>query len=116
MKRHGRLAFTFHHAGELAWQSVEEALVRATSVVERYWPVFAEMESGVHLNGKAGSAGHLDIVFVCARAQDISAPARQEPIVRMGDRLAEAGMRMVAADHRALLKARAVQEASWARA
>jgi len=116
MKTDARLAFTFHHSGEVAWQSVEDGLVRAGFVVERYWPVFAEMEAGTHLQGKAGAAGHLDIVFVCGRSKDIAAPAPQEPIVQMGERLAEAGLRLVAADHRALLKARAVQHATWGRA
>ncbi len=116
MKAGGRMAFTFHHGGEVAWQSVEDALVSAGFVVERYWPVFAEMEAGTHLQGKAGAAGHLDIVFVCARPNDILTPASQEPIARMGERLAEAGLRLVASDHRALLKAKAVQHATWGRA
>lgn len=115
MKTRGRLAFTFHHAGEVAWQSVEDALVKAGFVVQRFWPVFAEMESGTHLQGKAGAAGHLDIVFVCARPNDILAPSTQEPIAQMGERLAKAGLRLVAADHRALLKAKAVQRATWDR-
>jgi putative DNA methylase len=116
LKADGRLAFTFHHAGEVAWQSAEDALVEAGFVIERYWPVFAEMESGTHLQGKPGAAGHLDIVFVCAPATDVADPAPQEPIGEMGERLAEAGLRLVAADHRALLKARDVQRATWERA
>lgn len=113
LKAGGRLAFTFHHGGEVAWRSVEDALVEARFLVERYWPVFAEMESGMHLHGKAGAAGHLDIVFVCARPEDISEPASQEPIVQMGERLAEAGLRLVPSDHRALLQAKRVQQATW---
>jgi putative DNA methylase len=115
MKPGGRMAFTFHHSGEVAWRSVEDALLRAGFVVERYWPVFAEMEAGTHLQGKAGAAGHLDIVFVCGRSADILTPVSQEPIVEMGERLTEVGLRLVAADHRALLKAKAVQHATWAR-
>jgi putative DNA methylase len=111
----GRLAFTFHHSGEQAWRSVEDALVTAGFVVERFWPVFAEMESGTHLHGKEGAAGHLDIVFVCARPTDVWGTAEVDSLATMGERLAAAGLNLVAADHRALLRARDVQHATWGR-
>jgi putative DNA methylase len=111
----GRLAFTFHHSGEQAWRSVEDALVGAGFVVERFWPVFAEMESGTHLHGKTGAAGHLDIVFVCARPTDVHGAAKMDSLATMGERLAGAGLRLVAADHRALLRAREVQYHTWER-
>lgn len=115
LKPGGRLAFTFHHSGEEAWKSVEEALVRAGFVVERWWPVHAEMTSGVPIQSKRESGGHLDVVFVCALAGEVRAPAEQPSVEEMGRRLAEA-VRLVAADHRALLKAAAVQAATWERA
>lgn len=94
--------------------ALREALVSAGFVVERWWPVFAEMESGTHLNGKQGAAGHLDIVFVCGRPSEVTSAVEQDSLVLMGDRLAEAGLRLVAADHRALLKAKEVQQSTWA--
>jgi hypothetical protein len=83
-------------------------------VVERWWPVFAEMESGVPLQGKENN-GHLDIVFVCARAGEVAAVADQDSIEEMGRNLA-GRVRLVAADHRALLEAVEVQRATWERA
>ena len=115
LKRGGRLAFTFHHSGEEAWVSVVDALVHAAFVVERWWPVHAEMTSGTPIQGKAASGGHLDVVFVCARAGELSRPAEQPSIEEMGLRLSEV-VRLVAADHRALLKAVAVQRGTWERA
>ena len=115
LKRGGRLAFTFHHSGEEAWVSVVDALVHAAFVVERWWPVHAEMTSGTPIQGKAASGGNLDVVFVCARAGELSRPAEQPSIEEMGLRLSEV-VRLVAADHRALLKAVAVQRGTWERA
>ena len=114
LKLGGRLVFTFHHSGEEAWLSVEDALVRARLVVERWWPVHAEMTSGVPIQNKRESGGHLDIVLVCARVGEISKPAGQPSVEEMGRRLAEA-VRLAAADHRALLKAGALQAATWER-
>lgn len=114
LKPGGRLAFTFHHSGEEAWVSVEEALVAAGFVVERWWPVHAEMTSGTPIQGKAESGGHLDVVFVCARAGGLAQPAEQPTVEEMGRKLSEV-VRLVSADHRALLKAAAVQAATWER-
>lgn len=113
LKPDGRLAFTFHHSGEVAWRSLKDALAHARLVVERYWPVFAEMESGTHLHGKSGASGHLDIVFVCGRPDEVRVSAIQESVAEMGERLAEAELPLVAADHRALLKASRLQRATW---
>lgn len=112
LKLAGRLAFTFHHSGEGAWQQVQIALRAAGLVVERWWPVFAEMESGVPLRSKENNNGHLDIVFVCGRRSEIESPAEQESVEKMAGALSER-VRLVAADERALLKAEAVAEASW---
>jgi putative DNA methylase len=114
LKSGGRLAFSFHHAGEHGWRCIEEALVRGGFVVERWWPVFAEMESGVHMLGK-DNGGHLDIVFVCGRAGEVTRPTKAEPAVELGTRLAK-HVTLVPADYRALLRATEVQRASWARA
>ncbi len=114
LKSGGRLAFTFHHSGEVAWGQVEDALVASGFVVERWWPVFAEMESAVPLQGKKNN-GHLDIVFVCAKAGEIDTVVKQDSIEQMGQRLAER-VRLVAADYRALIKAAAVQTSTWSRA
>jgi putative DNA methylase len=115
LKPGGRMAFTFHHSGSDAWRHIEEALVLSGFVVERWWPVFAEMESGVPLQGKE-NGGHLDIVFVCAKATEIaSASDEQDSIEEMGRRLAER-VRLVAADYRALIEAAAVQRNTWERA
>ena len=114
LKPGGRMAFSFHHSGEDAWRHLEEALVFAGFVVERWWPVFAEMESGVPLKGKENN-GHLDIVFVCAKSGAVARRAEQDRIDEMGRRLAER-VRLVAADHRALLEAANVQQETWRRA
>jgi putative DNA methylase len=115
LKPGGRLAFTFHHSGEEAWGQVEDALVRAGFVVERWWPVHAEMTSGVPIQNKRESGGHLDIVLVCARVGEVTAAADQPSIEEMGEALA-AVVRLAPADYRALVKADALQAATWRRA
>lgn len=114
LKRGGRMAFTFHHSGDSAWRQIEAALIFAGFVVERWWPVFAEMESGVPLHGKENN-GHLDIVFVCAKADDAATIAKQESVEQMGVRLAKR-VNLVPADHRALLEAKKVQQGTWQQA
>jgi hypothetical protein len=57
------------------------------------------MTSGVPIQGKRESGGHLDIVLVCARAGEIEAPLKQPSVEEMGRRLAEV-VRLAAADHR----------------
>lgn len=114
LKPGGRLAFTFHHAGVHGWRSVEDALVRGGFVVERWWPVFAEMESGVPLRGK-DNGGHLDIVFVCGKPGEVKKMIRAEPAVELGAKLAQ-HLTLVPADYRALLEATEVQRATWKRA
>jgi putative DNA methylase len=112
LKPGGKSAFTFHHSGEEAWGYVEQALIGAGFVVERWWPVHAEMTSGVPIQGKAKSGGHLDIVFICGRAGEIAAPAGQDSIEEM-ERHLSAVVQLVPADHRALLRAAEVQAATW---
>ena len=111
LKPGGRMAFTFHHADEGAWRSLEQALVDAGYVIERWWPIFAEMESSVPLQGKENN-GHLDIVFICARAGEIPASAEQDSIPHMTQKLM-AKVKLVAADHRALAEASRVQASTW---
>lgn len=113
LKSGGKMAFTFHHSGENAWRHIEDALVFAGFVVERWWPVFAEMESSVPLQGKENN-GHLDIVFVCAKAGEVRLPQAQDGIEEMGRKLAER-VTLVAADYRALLEAARVQRDTWRR-
>lgn len=113
LKSGGRMVFTFHHSGENAWRHIEDALVFAGFVVERWWPVFAEMESGVPLRGKENN-GHLDIVFVCAKTGEVTEAAEQDGVEEMGRNLAERVM-LVAADHRALVEAAKVQADTWRR-
>jgi putative DNA methylase len=114
LKPGGRLAFSFHHAGEHGWRYIEDALVRGGFVVERWWPVFAEMESGVHMLGKE-NGGHLDIVFVCGKVDEVKKLVKTEPAADLGTRLAK-HLTLVRADYRALLKASEVQHATWSRA
>lgn len=114
LKPGGRLAFSFHHAGERGWSYIEDALVRGGFVVERWWPVFAEMESGVHMLGK-DNGGHLDIVFVCGKVGEVRNLIKAEPAAELGTRLAR-HLTLVPADYRALLKATEVQAATWSRA
>jgi putative DNA methylase len=114
LKQGGRLAFSFHHAGDHGWRYIEDALIRGGFVVERWWPVFAEMESGVHLLGK-DNGGHLDIVFVCGKAGEVKKMIRAKPAAELGAKLAK-HLTLVPADYRALLKASEVQRATWARA
>lgn len=114
LKPSGRLAFTFHHAGDHGWRYIEDALVRSGFVVERWWPVFAEMESGVPLRGK-DNGGHLDIVFVCGKPGEVKRMIQAEPAAELGAKLAE-HLTLVPADYRALLKASEVQRATWKRA
>lgn len=111
LKPGGRMAFTFHHSGQDAWRQLQEALIVSGFVVERWWPVFAEMESSVALYGKENN-GHLDIVFVCAGRGAVATPTAQDSIELMTTQLA-AKVRLVAADHRALLEATKVQAATW---
>lgn len=112
LKRDGRLVFTFHHSGEDAWQQVETALSRAGLAVERWWPVFAEMESGVPLRSKTNNNGHLDIVFVCGRRDELNGSMDKNDVEEMAERLGEK-VRLVGADRRALLKANALQHGTW---
>ncbi len=112
LKDEGRLTFTFHHANQGAWHHLCAALVSSGFIVERWWPVFAEMESALPILGKEHN-GHLDIVFVCAKRGSVVRPARQDTVTRMGQRLAAAGLPMVAADHRALLNARLLQSTTF---
>ncbi|MGD0715663.1 MAG: hypothetical protein ABSB24_15970 [Gaiellaceae bacterium] len=111
LKSGGRLVFSFHHSGVDAWRALENALVRGGFVVERWWPVFAEMESGVPLRGKDNN-GHLDIVFVCGKADEITSAIPSEPPAEIGARLAQV-VDLVPADYRALLQTSAVQRATW---
>jgi len=115
LKPGGRMSFTFHHSGEEAWSQLEESLVRGGFVVERWWPVHAEMTSGVPIQGKVKSGGHVDIVFVCALVGDLSKPTEQPSIEEMVRTLA-AVVTLAGADHRAMVKAAAVQAATWERA
>ena len=114
LKAGGRLAFSFHHAGERGWRYLEDALVRGGFVVERWWPVFAEMESGVHMLGK-NNGGHLDIVFVCGKNGEVKKLIPAESATDLGTKLAK-HLTLVPADYRALLKASEVQRATWSRA
>lgn len=114
LKPGGKMAFTFHHSGEDAWRHIEDALVFAGFIVERWWPVFAEMESGVPLRGKENN-GHLDIVFVCAKVGEEVVSAQQDSIEEMGLNLS-ARVPLGSADHRALLEAAKVQADTWRRA
>lgn len=114
LKPGGRLAFSLHHAGEHGWRYIEDALVRGGFVVERWWPVFAEMESGVHMLGK-DNGGHLDIVFVCGKAGEVKRLIPAEAATDLGTKLAK-HLTLVPADYRALLKASEVQRATWSRA
>jgi putative DNA methylase len=113
LKPGGRMVFTFHHSGENAWRHIEDALVFAGFAVERWWPVFAEMESGVPLRGKENN-GHLDIVFVCARPGEVTETAEQDSVEEMDQNLTER-VSLVAADHRALVEATKVQAGTWRR-
>jgi adenine-specific DNA methylase len=114
LKSGGRLAFSFHHAGEHGWRYIEDALVRGGFVVERWWPVFAEMESGVHMLGK-DNGGHLDIVFVCGKVGEVKRLIKSESAADLGAKLAT-HLTLVPADYRALLRALEVQRATWRRA
>lgn len=114
LKPNGRLAFSFHHAGDHGWDCIEEAIARGGFVVERWWPVFAEMESGVPLMGK-DNGGHLDIVFVCGKPGEVKRLIPSEPAAKLGAKLAK-HLTLVPADYRALLKASEVQRATWERA
>ncbi len=111
LKPNGRLVFTFHHGGENAWVQVLAALRTAAIVVERWWPVFAEMESGVPMQGKENN-GHLDIVFICGRRSEVERCVTQDPLDEMTLNLSQKGP-MVAADHRALINAQKLADESW---
>jgi putative DNA methylase len=112
LKDDGRMTFTFHHANQAAWHHLQAALVASGFAVERWWPVFAEMESAMPILGKEHN-GHLDIVFVCAKRHQVAGPAAQDTVGEMGRKLAAAQLPMVAADHRALLNAKALQAATF---
>lgn len=112
LKREGRLAFTFHYGGEDAWSAIEGAITVAGLVVERWWPVFSEMTSGVPIQGKKHSNGHIDIVFVCGRRGEVRAPIQQATPAELAESLG-ARVPLVDADHRALQRAFAIQARSW---
>ena len=112
LKDDGRMAFTFHHANQGAWHHLRDAIIAGGFVVERWWPVFAEMESALSIIGKDHN-GHLDIVFVCAKRGFVAAAARQDSVSRTGEKLSAAGLPMVASDHRALLNAKRLQAATF---
>lgn len=113
LKPRGRMAFTFHYGGDGAWESLEHALVNAGFVVERWWPVFAEMASGVPIQGKK-NGGNLDIVFVCSRAGESRIEA-EAPIAEMRDRLSDVAP-LGPADERAMLQAEVVKRHTLERA
>jgi putative DNA methylase len=113
LKARGRLAFSFHHGKAAAWRALEVALVRGGFVVERWWPVFAEMESGVPLRGKDNN-GQLDIVFICRKADEVRDLTPPESATEFATKLAR-HLTLVPADYRALAQASAVQRATWER-
>lgn len=114
LKNEGRMALTFHHANRGAWRHLCDALIAAGFVVERWWPVFAEMESAMPIMGKEHN-GHLDIVFVCAKRESVARPAPQDSIATIGQKLTAAELPMVAADVRALLNAECLQTKTFTR-
>lgn len=113
LKDDGRLTFTFHHANQGAWNHLRDAIISAGFAVERWWPVFAEMESAMSILGKEHN-GHLDIIFVCAKRDQVAGPAAQDTVSEMGRKLAASKMPLVAADHRALLNANTLQAETFA--
>lgn len=113
LKPGGRLVFSFHHGNGDTWRSLEDAVVQAGFVVERWWPVFAEMESSVLLHKKDNN-GQLDIIFFCAKAGEIEHTKSTASIEEIRSRL-ESHISLVPADYRALAEAAAVQEATWKR-
>jgi hypothetical protein len=84
-------------------------------VVERWWPVHAEMTSGVPIQNKRASGGHIDIVFVCRRVGELDRPAPQPSVAEMTAALSHV-VRLADADQRALRKAADLQAGTWARA
>lgn len=111
LKAGGRLVFTFHHSSSAAWRCIEGALCSAGLVVERWWPVHAEMTASVAIQGKNGN-GHLDIVFVCVRASELTKPQRIDITKLVGE--LEAVCELLDADYSALEEAQRVQAATWA--
>lgn len=110
LKSGGRLVFTFHHASSAAWRSIEGALCSAGLVVERWWPVHAEMTASVAIQGKNGN-GHIDIVFVCARATECTRPKETDTAQLVSE--LEVVTRLLDADYCALEEAQRVQAATW---
>jgi len=66
LKDQGLLVFTFHHAASEAWDSLAQALKEARFVITRLWPVHAEMDVGVPVQGKRGI--RFDSILVCRKS------------------------------------------------
>jgi putative DNA methylase len=65
LKDQGLLVFTFHHGAAEAWDALAGALKEAGFVIVQVWPVHAEMDVGVPVQGKRGIC--FDTILVCRK-------------------------------------------------
>jgi len=79
LKDEGLLIFTFHHGTTEAWDALAEALKATGFIIQRVWPVHAEMDVGVPILGK--ESVKFDAILVCRKKSDFAA----EPIVDPGE-------------------------------
>lgn len=67
LKDDGLLVFTFHHGAPEAWDALAQALKAANFVIQRVWPVYAEMDVGVPILGK--ESVKFDAILVCRKGE-----------------------------------------------
>lgn len=67
LKDEGLLAFTFHHAGDTAWQALLEAICNAGFYIEAIYPIQSEGESSLHLMEKDSIS--YDLIHVCRKLE-----------------------------------------------
>ena len=75
LKDEGVLVFTFHHGAAEAWDAVAKALREAEFVIQRIWPVHAEMEVGVPILGKQSIK--FDAILVCRKWEHAAIPSER---------------------------------------
>jgi len=70
LKDGGLLVFTFHHSRSEAWDALGQALRGAGFAIVRVWPVHAEMDVGVPMQGKQSL--RFDAILVCRKREEIA--------------------------------------------
>jgi adenine-specific DNA methylase len=67
LKRHGLMAFTYHHKQDEAWSAVLKALLDAGFTITAAWPIHSEMASSTHIYDKQNIS--YDTIIVARRRE-----------------------------------------------